>query len=590
MAHRHLSAHFSCCFLLGLILLFWHVSPAQARPLNEDSEAWLRRLDDAVARRDDYNQQKRDRLSQLLSVGKGLHEPRDLYMHNSLVYEECFTFDSELAMSIVDKNIELAKQLDDPAGIAEWHIKRSFILAATGQLLESAEALSGISSSSLSRDLKLQYYAQQQYLYSHLEQFSWADGMKADYHARQGAYSDSVYAIVEPSDPNYLWYQAWKIFGEKNDQSVVEHLRAVVDTLALDCRQDAMLAYVLARFFESHGEQNLYIQYMSRSAIADLRSANQEIASLEELSAVLYNSFKEEAGKTSASFSMNEQASKSLDRAYSYIFVSLQTARTYNNQLRIVNIARVMEDILASYQQRDRNQRQRLLTITWGLTILLVLLVLASLMMWFQRRRINSNRQLLRQTNDNLKVANIELATQRTALAEANAALTDANRNLSESNYVKEEYIGYVFSLCSNYISKMDEYRKNINRKVKVRLYDEVLQMTDKQTFVADELKEFYQNFDAIFLHIYPHFVDDFNTLLMPEERIEPRKGELLNTDLRIYALVRLGITDSVKIAEFLHCSPQTVYNNRLKIRNKAIVPKEEFAKYVRELGKAEVS
>ena len=97
---------------------------------------------------------------------------------------------------------------------------------------------------------------------------------------------------------------------------------------------------------------------------------------------------------------------------------------------------------------------------------------------------------------------------------------------------------------------------------------------------------KYYKNFDAIFLHVYPSFVSDFNELLLPEERIVLKEGELLNTELRIYALVRLGINDSVKIAELLHCSPQTVYNNRLKVRNKASVPKEQFAETVRLLGK----
>lgn len=112
--------------------------------------------------------------------------------------------------------------------------------------------------------------------------------------------------------------------------------------------------------------------------------------------------------------------------------------------------------------------------------------------------------------------------------------------------------------------------------------------MTDSSTLAANELKEFYSNFDAIFLHIYPDFVSDFNALLQPDKQIIPKEGELLNTELRIYALVRLGISDSVKIAEFLHCSPQTVYNNRLKTRSKAIVPKEHFADIVKSLGKIE--
>ena len=178
------------------------------------------------------------------------------------------------------------------------------------------------------------------------------------------------------------------------------------------------------------------------------------------------------------------------------------------------------------------------------------------------------------------------LANVNKELNNVNSQLKDTNNKLLESNYVKEEYIGYVFSICSNYISKLEEYRKNISRKLKAGQLDEVKTLTSSTTVVQSELKEFYNSFDAIFLHVYPDFVDDFNSLLRPEERVVLKDGELLNTELRIYALVRLGINDSVKIAEFLHCSPQTVYNNRLKTRNKAIIPKEEFADTVRSLGK----
>ncbi len=164
--------------------------------------------------------------------------------------------------------------------------------------------------------------------------------------------------------------------------------------------------------------------------------------------------------------------------------------------------------------------------------------------------------------------------------------MKSTNNQLLEANYVKEEYIGYVFSICSSYISKLEEYRKNVNRKLKTGQVEELKSWSASTSIVQSELKEFYHSFDAIFLHVYPDFVDDFNALLRPEERVVLKEGELLNTELRIYALVRLGINDSVKIAEFLHCSPQTVYNNRLRTRNKAVIPKENFAEVVRSLGK----
>lgn len=151
---------------------------------------------------------------------------------------------------------------------------------------------------------------------------------------------------------------------------------------------------------------------------------------------------------------------------------------------------------------------------------------------------------------------------------------------------MKEEYIGYIFTICSDYIGKLEEFRKNIHMKAMTRKFKDIVDETSSTDMMKDELREFYRSFDTIFLHIYPDFVNDFNALLQDDKRIIPKEGELLNTELRIYALVRLGITDSVKIAEFLHCSPQTVYNNRFRVRNKALVPKKDFAEEVRKLGK----
>ncbi len=565
----------------------------QAFAYNAESERWLQRLDSVVSQRQLINEQKRQSLQKMLTLQRGLSDVEELYQLNARIYDECFTFDSELAMSLVDANLQIARQRADADGMADWQIRRSFILASTGQLLEATNALHGLDVSRLSRPLRLDYYAQQEYLYSHLAQYSWSEPMKQSYQQQAWTYTDSIYQIMLPSDDNYLWWQSWRQYSVGHGAEAITLLRPVVDTLQFTTRHDAMLAYCLARMYQDEGDENLYLQYMARSGIADLRAANQDIASLEELSAVLFDISRREAQSSPHIFGFRDHGAIDLSRAYTYINVCLDTSRIYNNLVRTVSIARVMDDILVTYRQRVADQQRRQQVITWILAALFVILLIAVIQGWRQRSKLNLNRTQLQQANEQLSEHRAALTRANAELVEANAKLqaamqqqAEANRQLQESNYVKEEYVGYVFSLCSNYISKMDEYRKNINRKAKVRLYDEVLQMTEKSTLVQDELREFYHNFDAIFLHIYPDFITDFNNLLQPSERIEPRNGELLNTDLRIYALVRLGISDSVKIAEFLHISPQTVYNNRLKTRNKAQVPKEHFADYVRQLGR----
>lgn len=342
----------------------------------------------------------------------------------------------------------------------------------------------------------------------------------------------------------------------------------------LSSRTDAINSYHLAIMFYNEGDEYNYIKYLVYSAIADIKISNRDIASLEELSNILY--------------SYND-----IDRGYTYIGYCLKAALLYPSRVRFANISSVMDKLRHAYQQRNAEQESKLRSSLYAMSIMSVVLLISILFIYVQYRRLVKSRKELDESNrllnrhvDELSEAHQMLADVNKELSEVNEKLKISNSKLQESNYVKEEYIGYVFSICSSYISKLEEYRKSINRKLKAGQIDDIKSMTSSTTIVQSELKEFYHSFDAIFLHVYPDFVEDFNSLLRPEERVVLKEGELLNTELRIYALVRLGISDSVKIAEFLHCSPQTVYNNRLRTRNKAIIPKEEFAETVRSLGK----
>ena len=564
--------------LLNLTALFLMLAtPATMQGASADAttEQWLERLDEVVAHREDINLQKRVRLTEMRMAGSSLSSLDDVFAHNQQIYDECFTFDSELAMEVAEANLSIARQQQDTDKEMEWTLNKSFILASTGQLLEAANAMAGLNPNQLSHALLLRYYDQMQYMYQHLSQYSWNKPLKEQYDAQARMYNDSIFDILTPTDKDYLWFNAWRLIYSDLEQAIAQ-LKPVVDTMNLTTRDQAKLAYALARAYDVKQDRPHYVQYMCRSGIADIQAANQDIGSLEEMAMVLY-------------------ADGDLARAHSYMNVCLETARIYNNLVRTVSIAPKMDQILASYAERDATQRRHTQWLLTGLSVALLLLVAGVLFIWRQKNNLSQQRTRLKESNTQLTSSKSQLAQANQQLQEANQRLQESmlqqeaiNKELKEANFVKEEYIGYVFSLCSSYISKMDEYRKLINRKAKVKQFDEILEMSGQNTLVQDELKEFYQNFDALFLNVYPHFIDDFNALLQPDERIEPRKGELLNTDLRIYALVRLGISDSVKIAEFLHVSPQTVYNNRLKIRNKAIVAKESFAEQVRQLGRAE--
>lgn len=184
----------------------------------------------------------------------------------------------------------------------------------------------------------------------------------------------------------------------------------------------------------------------------------------------------------------------------------------------------------------------------------------------------------MKQSNEQLSVLNRQLSSLNDRLRDSNLKLGDANR-------VKEEYVGRFMRMCSIYVDRLDGMRKRVNRLVKAGRYDELKELTRSTEPKEQELDELYVNFDTALLHLFPNFVDCFNELLRPEEQVQLTGKERLNTTVRIFALIRLGIDDSSKIAEFLHCSANTIYNYRARVKNGARVDRDTFEERVKAIG-----
>ena len=194
-------------------------------------------------------------------------------------------------------------------------------------------------------------------------------------------------------------------------------------------------------------------------------------------------------------------------------------------------------------------------------------------------------RNTLKEANESLEQLNRKLSESNRKLDATNHKLSDTNHKLNESNRVKEAYIGRFIGMCSLYIDKMDDLRRQINRMMLNRQYEKVMQITKSADIKNKEIDELYVNFDAVFITLFPNFVNDFNALLKPKDRIHLSNPNKLTTPIRVFALIRLGIDDSTKIAEFLDYSVNTIYNYRAKIKNSAIGDRNMFEKQIKELG-----
>lgn len=563
-------------FILIVCLLFpAYVCADTSKHALEENRKLLHSLDSLLEQQDLFVRVKEERIKQLKMQYSRVKDVKELYAMNRMVYLEYRVYDADSALHYINKNIQLAQQTNNRTWEVVSLLEQSFVLTSSGLLTEALKAVSDIQPEELPQNLRSEYFGRLCTLYSRLRDYSSENSQLSEhYNNLQKAFRDSVYLTATPDELRYWNCRAWLYLGTPEIEPVKQAFEENKQTLSNDSRKYSIATYNLSAIYRSENNESKYLENLILSAMADIRSVNGDIGSLQEIAEYLFKHGE-------------------IDRAYNYILYCSQKAMLFHNRVRIVKMSHLQNQIYKAYQEQSRTQQKRLQASLIAVSSLFLVLIGALLFIRKQMRRLKEANLKLDNTNQKLSVNMDALSTAHQRLEEVNMQLKDLNTQLQEvndqlreSNYVKEEYIGYVFNICSTYISKLEEFRKNINRKLKVGQIEDVKAMTDSSATASNELKEFYQNFDTIFLHLYPDFVGDFNALLLPEERIELKEGELLNTELRIHALIRLGITDSVKIADFLHCSAQTVYNNRLRTRNKSIIPKEDFINAVKKLGK----
>lgn len=264
-----------------------------------------------------------------------------------------------------------------------------------------------------------------------------------------------------------------------------------------------------------------------------MKSAVREYISLRKLAVLLYQE-------------------GDIDRAYSYLKLCMDDAVFCNARLRILEILQIFPLINDTYQQKAEKQQEQMKWALISISLLSIFLLIAIFYVYKQMKRVAAARHEVIDANKRLKELNEELHRY-------NLQLKEANHIIAENSYLKEEYIGRYMDQCSVYLEKMDNYRRSLGKIAATGKVDELYKNIKSSKFIEEELKEFYANFDNTFLQLFPTFVEDFNTLLAEGEQIYPKANERMSTELRIFALIRLGITDSVKIAQFLRYSVTTI-------------------------------
>ncbi|MDR2954725.1 MAG: DUF6377 domain-containing protein [Prevotella sp.] len=510
-------------------------------------------MDKTITERTLYNKNKIDYLNSLKAQLYQATGNQQKFNILGQLFEGYKNFQLDSAFQIATKRIEIANIIQDKKEITMANMNFAEVMMATGMYKESLDIIKSRKPSYFDKESKAYYFHLCHSLSILMSDYSILENERIYYKEQEYQYKDSILSVLEKDEIGYYLVNSSQLIYDGKYDEALEIAKESYGIFNKNGHDIALTAYSLSEVYKYKGEKEEEKYYLALSSINDMRAGVKEYIALRNLAILLY-----EAGD--------------IDRAYSYIKCSMEDAIFCNARLRTLELSQMLPIINDTYDLKMRKERDNLISSLVVISVLSVILLLAIIYIYKQLKALARTRRYLKETNKDLQ----KMIEQ----------INNVNLELSESNLVKEEYLGYVFNICSAYIDKLDDFRKKVNRKLQAGQGEDLYKMTNSSSFVSDELKEFYRNFDSIFLNIYPDFISDFNALLADDAQVHPREGELLSTELRIYALVRLGINDSVKIAGFLHYSPQTVYNYRLKIRNKAKISKDNFSEAVRQIGR----
>ena len=528
--------------LFMLIFLSFILFPAILQA-GSNSNKLLNDLETALEKRDDYQQLKFHRIQSLMNELQAANNTANKRLEYNLtlgLYKEYQAFFYDSAFKYVQNLISIARDLGDVDIINHSKIELGFTFLSSGLFKESLDTLMNINSACLNQETKIDYYTVLARTYYDLGDYH-NDRIYSKIYTRLGNQSlDSAISLLSDSTANYWLASGLKRMKSDDLSNAVDAFNYVVSQFNISQHDYAISTSSLGWIYTLLGRDNDAIDMLMKAAIADIKSSTKETVALRNLALHLYKK-------------------GNLDLAYRYIKIALDDATWYNARHRKMEIGEILPIIEGKRVAMLEKQRKQLINYVIATTLLSFLVTLFALIIYKQLKKLKIIRKILQETNTNLQ---------------------GMNETLLETNKIKEEYIGYFFSINSEFIERLEKYQKTIHRKIATRQFDDLKYIINSGD-LQKEREKLFVNFDKIFLKLFPHFIDEFNKLFKPEDQIVVEHDELLNTDLRIFALIRLGITDNEKIAKFLNYTVSTIYTYKTKLKHNTIVLRDKFDEHI---------
>lgn len=458
------------------------------------------------------------------------------------LFELYRSYRTDQALSIAEQRIQLGKQLNEES-YRKAVMNKADVLNKMGYYNEARELLEQMNGENQLESDKYGCYLFHT-IYLSLYNEATTPQQKNIYREKMAYYTQQALTHAKPDTYSYISNYSLQLQYQGKTDEAIRLLEKAYQNDKYE-NDKARLEYSLASLYLEKNDTIKGRHYLILSSITDLKDAKKVYMSLQTLAMLLYYQ-------------------GDIERAYIYISRALEDISFGKARYRFEDIANYLPIISAGNRQRVAEEKQTSLLLITFLSAVTLLLIIACFIIYTKNKRLNEAKTTLKEQCDQLRIASEHLQQM--------------NQQIIEKDHIKEEYIGMLFNLCSEYIQKQHTLYKQLNRIATSGHLSDLSKFISEQQGKSEDLKTFIHQFDTIFLTIFPNFVKDFNALLRPEEQIKVKEGELLTPELRIYALLRLGINDNSKIASFLHYSLQTVYNYRMKMRNKAISDKKDLA------------
>ena len=460
------------------------------------------------------------------------------------IYHAYSAYRYDSAFAYMKQGLELAKKCHNTYYILCNQINQASILSVRGFYDKAENLLKSLNPDEMPYQLKLYYYFTFAWLYNYWASYAKNSDYAEEFHAQKKHYMTLLIQSFNENSKksayyNYLMGEYAYLHSPTSKESLNHYLKALKMSPAKS-RIHAMSAYGIARYYKNTGKFDLYEEYLVEASVSDGLCQLKETVALQKLA---YYIFKKDASNSK--------------RAAKYIQHTMEDAQFFNNQLRMIEISNILPVIASANQQAAERSRTRFLWGLIGVSMALVIILILSFVNNRQKNRLKKNKAEIEEQNRKQK--------------EMNTQLTELNQLLIETNIKRETYMRLFMDISAAYISKLSDYRKLVSRKIKANQTADLLKTLNTHKLEEEEAQMFYNRFDKAFMELYPGFVTELNKLLLPECQLEVPTTHDLTTEIRIFALMRLGVTDSQEIATLLHYSTQTIYNYKSGMRAKAI-------------------